>query len=281
MDCLRMGTNHYPLRSLPLSGWGRYPVIPSQVQRPEKLAALRELVLSGDGAVLARGCGRSYGDAALLQEGITLLMQRLNRMLAFDPQTGLLRCEAGVTLAEILAVFVERGWFLTVTPGTKFVTVGGAIAFDVHGKNHHREGSFSRHLANLDLMLANGEIVRCSREQHPDLFWATIGGMGLTGVIVEAEFALCPIETAYIDCHHLKAGNLDEAMALFDQYEPQYQYSVAWIDCLAQGRSLGRSILMFGNSAPVERLAQPRQRHPLHVPPKRKFRVSFDPPAGC
>ncbi|PSO54438.1 MAG: FAD-binding oxidoreductase [Cyanobacteria bacterium QH_1_48_107] len=268
---------------LPLSGWGRYPVVKSYLQRPEKISSFTDTNIiqeSENGTVLARGAGRSYGDAALNPRGTTVLTERLNRMLAFDEKTGILCCEAGVTIKEILEIFVPRGWFPAVTPGTKFVTVGGAVAFDVHGKNHHQDGSFSRHVQNLKLMLASGELVQCSPHENSDLFWATVGGMGLTGMITEVEFALHPIQTAYIKSHNIKARNLDEAIALFDQYEPQYQYSVAWIDCLASGRALGRSILMFGNHAAIEDLNPEQQADPLQLKPKRRFKVPFDLPTG-
>ncbi|WP_088242468.1 FAD-binding oxidoreductase [Calothrix rhizosoleniae] len=266
---------------LELSGWGRYPVIKSYLQRPEKISSFSEIVQeSKDISVIPRGAGRSYGDAALNPKGHTILTERLNRMLAFDQQTGILRCEAGVTIKEILEVFAPRGWFPAVTPGTKFVTIGGAIAFDVHGKNHHLDGAFSRHVKSLTLILASGEVVECSSQENSDLFWATVGGMGLTGIITEVELALCPIQTAYIQSHKLKANNLDEAIALFTEYEPQYQYSVAWIDCLASGRSLGRSILMLGNHAQVDELDSKQRNQPLQIQSKPRFKVPFDLPAG-
>ncbi len=264
-----------------LSGWGRYPVVKSYIHRPEKVSLLPEIIQdSKDWSVLARGAGRSYGDAALNREGYTIATKRLNRILAFNEQTGILNCEAGITFQEILEVFVPQGWFPAVTPGTKFVTMGGAVAFDVHGKNHHLDSSFSRHVHSLKLILPSGETVLCSRHENRDLFWATVGGMGLTGIIAEVEFALRPIQTAYICTHNIKARNLDEAIALFEQYEPQYQYSVAWIDCLASGQSLGRSILMFGNHAAIADLNPKQQTSPLSVKPKRRFRVPFDLPVG-
>jgi decaprenylphospho-beta-D-ribofuranose 2-oxidase len=268
---------------LPLSGWGRYPVMNSYLQRPEKASALTALVQQAQkaegGTVLGRGAGRSYGDAALNPDGSTILTERLHRLLAFNEQTGILRCEAGVSFKELLEVFVPRGWFPGVTPGTKFVTMGGAVASDVHGKNHHREGSFANYVRSLKLILASGETVLCSRHQSADLFWATIGGMGLTGMILEVELALQPIETAYIDLHQIKAQNLDEAIALFDKYESEYQYSVAWIDCLAQGSALGRSILMFGNHAQRKDLAA-HQVNPLQIARKRRLKVPFNLSSG-
>ncbi|MDB9494022.1 FAD-binding oxidoreductase [Spirulina major CS-329] len=261
-----------------LTGWGRYPVVKSTVQRPENLSTLSHS-LSSSASQLARGLGRSYGDAPLNHSGQTVLMERLNRMVAFDAETGRLRCEAGVPLHEILAVFVPRGWFLSVTPGTKFVTVGGAIAFDVHGKNHHCAGSFARHVECFELLIASGEILTCSRTENADLFWATVGGMGLTGIILEAEFKLKKIASAYIKSFNIKAKNLDEAIALFAQYEPLYPYSVAWIDCLATGRSLGRSILMFGDTASLSDLSPQQQVNPLPIHEQSKLSIPLDAPS--
>lgn len=265
---------------IPLSGWGRYPLQECYPQRPEKISTVLNLIKNKDvNSALARGMGRSYGDASLNSEGITILMQRLNRMLAFDQEKGILKCEAGVILKEILDVFIGKGWFLAVTPGTKFVTVGGAIAFDVHGKNHHIDGSFCNFVSSFKLILANGDTINCSREENSDIFWATVGGMGLTGVILEAELQLIPIETAYIDQHNIKAKNLTETFAIFDEYEPKYKYSVAWIDCLARGTALGRSIVMFGNHAKIADLPQSKSENPLDIPAKKRLKVPFDLPS--
>jgi len=262
----------------PLTGWGRYPVRSCTLQRPEKIADLTASLSLPIPSLLLRGWGRSYGDAALNPSGQTILTERLNRMIAFDEQTGILRCEAGVTFEDLLRVFVPRGWFPSVTPGTKFVTMGGAIAFDVHGKNHHVDGSFARHVRSFNLVLASGETITCSRTENSDCFWATVGGMGLTGMITEVEITLRRIPTAYIQGHHIKAKNIEEAIALFERYESDYQYSVAWIDCLASGAALGRSILMLGNHAQVADLSPNQRSQPLAVQPPRRFQVFFDPP---
>lgn len=266
---------------VPLSGWGRYPVAKSFLQRPEQVSSVSEVIKDfQDTTVIARGAGRSYGDAAINYNGQTLLTEGLNRVISFNKETGLLCCEAGLSLKEIIERFVPLGWFPSVTPGTKFVTVGGAVAFDVHGKNHHQDGSFCRFVSKLKITLATGETVQCSRKQNSDLFWATVGGMGLTGIITEVELALRPIETAYIDMYSLKAKNLDEAIALFDEHEPNYQYSVAWIDCLASGKALGRSIIMFGNHATRSQLPPQLQEQPLSVQTKYRLPVPFEPPSG-
>jgi hypothetical protein len=171
----------------------------------------------------------------------------LGRFLAFDEQTGLLHAEAGATFTDILQTFLPRGWFLPVTPGTKFVTLGGAIACDVHGKNHHRDGSISNFVEEIELLTASGEILNLTRDT-PTEFWATVGGMGLTGVILSAKLRLMPVETAKIKATFTRTANLDETLAAFG-HDEDFHYSVAWIDCLAGGASLGRSVLIRGQHA--------------------------------
>lgn len=227
-----------------LSGWGNYPRIEVRKLtargRAEAIAAT-----AAEPSLIARGKGRAYGDAAL-NRAATLSLAPSNRMLAFDEATGRLTCEAGVTLAEILDVFVPRGWFPPVTPGTKFVTIGGMIASDVHGKNHHGAGSFGEHVESLELALADGSVVTCSPGE--ELFAATCGGMGLTGVILTATFQLMPIESAFIRQDTRRAANLAEAVAVLES-SAHWTYSVAWIDCLARGAELGRSLIFLGEHA--------------------------------
>lgn len=234
-----------------LAGWGRFPVIESSATFPDSDKSVLDLtgrdpMAEGSPGQIARGLGRSYGDSSLALS--VLDTRRLDRLIDFDEQSGLLRCGAGVSLASILEVFVPRGWFLPVSPGTKFVTVGGAIASDVHGKNHHLEGTFCDHVSGMRVATPAAGIVECSPGEHRDLFLATCGGMGLTGVIVDATFRLQPIESAYIDSTVIRATNLSEALDLFVEHE-KTTYSVAWIDCLARGRSLGRSLLTLGEHA--------------------------------
>ena len=175
-----------------LSGWGRFPVEPAQLYRPERWSELAEIVHTGGGArgLISRGLGRAYGDAALNKDGAVVLHTRLDRLLAFDEHAGVVEAEAGLTLADLLRAFVPRGFFLPVTPGTKFVTLGGAIAADVHGKNHHRDGSLFSALESLRLLTASGEILECSRSESRDAFLATVGGMGLTGIVLSARLRL-------------------------------------------------------------------------------------------
>ncbi len=229
-----------------LHGWGRYPTVDGKVYHPASPEEVRHLLHSQSDGVTPRGLGRSYGDSSL--GGHMLDCRRLDHLLAFDARKGLLYCEAGVSLNDILEVFVPKGWFLPVTPGTRFVTVGGAIASDVHGKNHHVNGCFSEHIEFIELCLDEERILRCSRDEHPDLFRATCGGMGLSGMILSAAIQLKQIKSSFIDQTTFKANNLDESLELFEIHEDK-PYSVAWIDCIAQGRSLGRSLLMTGDHA--------------------------------
>ena len=171
-------------------------------------------------------------------------------MLAFNPQAGILTVEAGVVLGEIVDVFLPRGWFPPVTPGTKFVTVGGMIAADVHGKNHHKHGSFGNFVEWVNILGAHGGIKRCSRTVNSELFSYTTGGMGLTGIILRAAFRMLPVETAWIRQEIRPAVNLGETLAAFDAAD-DWTYSVAWIDCLATGSGLGRSLLLLGEHAPA------------------------------
>ena len=239
-------------RRMKLSGWGRYPVLDCRLERIRGWEDVYAL-LRREETLIARGNGRSYGDASLNPD-LTLSMLAMDRMQAFDEKTGLLTCEAGVLLADILDVFVPRGWFPPVVPGTKFVTVGGMIAADVHGKNHHRDGSFGAYVESLLLMTADGETRMCNRAENADLFRATLGGMGLTGVILSASFRLKPIETTFIMEETLATRDLDETMALFETSR-HWPYSAAWIDCLARGSKQGRSLLMRGRF--LERSALP------------------------
>lgn len=259
-----------------LSGWGRYPVLECRVEhlhRPEQLPRL----LDSGTTLIARGNGRSYGDAAL-NPALTLSMLGMDRLQAFDSRTGLLACEAGVMLSDILETFVPRGWFPPVVPGTKFVTVGGMIAADVHGKNHHLEGSFGTHVEALTLATADGELRVCSRSQNTDLFRATIGGMGLTGVVLSASFRLKPIETSFVMAETLGARNLDEAMALFDDSH-NWPFSVAWIDCLARGGKFGRALISRATAITRNSLPESLALDPLRQASTRKLTIPVDMPS--
>ena len=226
-----------------------------------------------------RGLGRAYGDSALNRDQGVLLQTAQDRFLAFDAQHGLLACEAGVSFEEIINVFLPRGWALPTTPGTKFVTVGGAIAADVHGKNHHCDGSFGNYVVDLQLLTAAGQVLRCSRDENQDVFWATIGGMGLTGCIVSATIQLVAVETAYVDVDYRRTANLGDTLDRLATTNRDFRFSVAWIDCLGRGNSLGRSVLMLGNYAPRSAVPPALQADPLRLPRRRRKAVPFNFPA--
>lgn len=221
-----------------LSGWGRYPVIDAQTIN---LSNINESEI-----IIPAGNFRSYGDAALSPR--ILLMKKQNRIIDFDDENGLLTCEAGVLLADIIEVFLPKGWFLSVTPGTKLTTVGGALASDVHGKNHHICGCFSEFVKSFELLMPDGEIKKCSRSKNINWFHATCGGMGLTGIITKVSFYLKPVSSQWIEQTTIKTSNLKETFEAFEEYEKS-SYSVAWIDCTAKKQSLGRGLLMLGDFA--------------------------------
>ena len=254
-----------------LSGWGRFPRADCRVIAPKDEAGLRCAVVCASSAI-ARGNGRSYGDSALNPEA-TLLLRHCDRILDFDPVSGRLEAECGVMLADIIKTFLPRGWFVPVTPGTKFVTLGGMIAADVHGKNHHQAGSFGDHVESLELMVADGRVLRCSAQQNAELFDATRGGMGLTGVIRSAAFRMVKVESAFIRQEIVRTRDLAETMAAFEASQ-EWTYSAAWIDCLARGRNLGRSVLFRGEHAragelPAGQRSNPfafAERHPRRLP---------------
>lgn len=244
-------------------GWGRFPRSRSKLARPEKLSSLSAIVRESRDPLLARGEGKSYGDAALNANRLLVETSRLNRLIDFDRETGILRCEAGVTLAELLDVFVPRGWFPAVLPGTTAVSVGGAFAADIHGKNHHRSGSFADHVLEIELLLANGERVRASRHQNTELFWATAGGMGLTGILVELKMKLFPIESSYVRVETRRLDHLDSILGCFLGEDQLFEYSVAWIDCQAKGKNLGRGLLMRANPTHRDDLHGPAHENPF------------------
>lgn len=254
-----------------VTNWGNFPIVEKEMRTADSLKAVQDFVLTHN-EIAVRGNGRCYGDASLGEHIFST--KRLNKFISFDRLNGIIECESGVLLSEILEVIVHQGYFLYVTPGTKFVSVGGAIASDVHGKNHHLEGCFSEYVLEFDLMNERGDILKCSRTENEDLFWATIGGMGLTGIILSAKIQLKNIETAYIRQESIKAQNLDEIFQLFEESE-DWTYNVAWIDCLQKGKNIGRSILMRGEHALKAELPKKQQDNALILKKKLMPTVPF------
>lgn len=253
-----------------IANWGNYPIVESNEVQFSSINELQKIVNSSTSAI-ARGNGRCYGDASL--SDVTISTLKFDKLLFFDKINGILECQSGVTLDQVLDVIVPEGWFLPVTPGTKFVTIGGVVASDVHGKNHHIDGSFSRHVVSLVLMLSNGETITCSKSEKADLFEATCGGMGLTGVIISVKFQLKQIETSYINEKKIRVDNLKELLHLFESNN-NYTYSVAWIDCLKKGKGFGRSVLMLGEHAKLNELSSAQKANGALALPKKKS-ISF------
>ncbi len=248
-----------------ISGWGGYPTIDANVSKP---SSAQSCELLDSTTLIPRGMGRSYGDSALASN--VLQTTRLDHFLSFEPATGLITVEAGITIREILRLVIPKGWFVPVTPGTSYVTIGGAIASDVHGKNHHATGTFGQHVVSMTMLLGSGEIVQTSPIQLPDLFHATCGGMGLTGLILSATIQLQPLSSVMVRQTTLKSSCLEEAFEQFETHQHS-TYSVAWIDCLAQGRNLGRSVLMLGEH---------ETQGALDFEPKEPINVPFYTPAA-
>lgn len=246
-----------------LAGWGRYPVVEALQWRSEDLVAATQQ------ATLCRGLGRSYGDSSLPARAERPVADTTlaDRLLGFDPTSGLLRAEAGVSLLTLNRVFLSRGWFVPVTPGTQWVTLGGMIASDVHGKNHHVDGCFGEHVRRIRLRVADRTIVECSETSHRDLFLATIGGMGLTGHILDAEFQMRRIPSPWIWGESERIDHLDAMVAGLKRAARDWPMTVGWVDCLARGAKLGRGLLMKG------RWATPGEAPEMRPSTKRHFRV--------
>ena len=247
-----------------LSGWGRYPTAVAEVIEPvsKKSAQSHFLNMAKGNHIIARGSGRSYGDSALATH--VLNTRFLDNFISLDPAKNTITCGSGVQIKDILNLVIPTGYFPPVLPGTKYITVGGAIAADIHGKNHHIAGTFCQYLSSFELLLASGEIVKCSRTRKKDLFRATCGGMGLTGLILNATIILKKVTSASIYQKTRVAGDLKECMDIFDESQ-ESEYSVAWLDALARGKRSGRSLVHLGNHS-EKGLRQPILRRELSIP---------------
>lgn len=248
--------------------WGRYPF------KNQKGVDLlwRDENLPVNSNFLPQGNARSYGDCCMNADGMVVSTHNLKHFISFDSATGIIRCEAGVLLKDILDVVEPQGWFLPVTPGTKYVSLGGAIANDVHGKNHHIAGTFGCHVRAFELLRSDGTRLVCTPEQNVEMFCATIGGLGLTGVMVWAEIQLKKVANSAINMETIKYDNLAEFFQLTAESDADYEYTVAWIDCLATGEHLGRGHFMRGNHAGASQKRPVKRSLPLAVP--------IDPPVS-
>jgi FAD/FMN-containing dehydrogenase len=252
------------MRSQVVSSWGNVIRAPHAVFRPQSRGAPFPEI-SPSHSVLPRGNGRSYGDSCLNVGAALLHTGSLDRFIAFAPDSGVLACESGTLLADILELTVPQGWFLPVTPGTRFVTVGGVIANDVHGKNHHRTGTIARHLRRFELLRSDGQRLLCSAELNTEWFAATVGGLGLTGLITWAELQLRRIPGPWMDVETIRFTNLQEYLALCEASDRDFEYTVAWVDCLERGNQLGRGLLQRANHAQRGSGAT-REPRPLSIP---------------
>lgn len=254
-----------------ISNWGNYPAIDAELSEFNTAEQATDL-LKNHKTFAVRGSGLSYGDASLAET--ILSVSKFNKVLTFDDTNGLITAESGVTLDSILKIIVPKGWFLPVTPGTKFITVGGAVAGDVHGKNHHCEGSFCKYVVGMTVMLATGEITLCSPMENAELFNTVCGGLGLSAVILTVQFRLKPIQSSYIRQRNIIAENLDQLLNQLQQFNDA-TYSVAWIDCLARGKRLGRGVLMLGEHAQANEMNE----RVLKVHKEPTFNIPFSLPS--
>jgi decaprenylphospho-beta-D-ribofuranose 2-oxidase len=279
-----------PTRSVRLTGWGRIAPTRADLAAPasdaEAAALLRYLATlpaSKREAAIPRGLGRSYNNAAQSAGGVVISTSRLNNLISLDPATGIAVAEAGVSLEQLMVAGLPHGWFVPVSPGTRQVTVGGAIAADVHGKNHHVAGSFASHVTSFDILFPNAEQAEphtVTKEADPELFWATAGGMGLTGFITRAVIQLKRVESALVKVDTVKTRDIDETMAVLAEHDKKYGYTVAWSDDLATGGSLGRSVITSGDFAALDDLDAARRADPFKFDPRARLAAPSVFPPG-
>jgi decaprenylphospho-beta-D-ribofuranose 2-oxidase len=283
-----------PTSAVTLTGWGRIAPTKAELAAPasdEEVAALLRYAAQHPGgqhsggrfAAIPRGLGRSYNNAAQSAGGLVLSTGRLNKIISFDPAAGVVVAEAGVSLEQLMVAALPHGWFVPVSPGTRQVTVAGAIAADVHGKNHHAVGSFASHVTSFDILFPDAgqaEPHTVTREADPELFWATAGGMGLTGFITRATIRLKRVETSLVSVETVKTGDIDETMAVLADHDKKYGYTVAWSDDLASGKNLGRSIVTSGDFAALADLDDGQRRDPFAFDPRARLTAPAVFPPG-
>jgi decaprenylphospho-beta-D-ribofuranose 2-oxidase len=268
-----------PNRTVTLTGWGRIMPTTAELADPASDATAAALVRAAE-RVIPRGLGRSYNNAAQSAGGLVLSTARLNRITALDPANGLADCEAGTSLEQLMTAGLPHGWFVPVSPGTRQVTIGGAIAADVHGKNHHRAGSFARHVPELTLLLPSGEVRTVTPGGDPELFWATAGGMGLTGLILRARVQLAKVSSALLAVDTVRTADIDETMRVLTEHDATHKYTVAWSDSLATGAGLGRSVITSGDFAAVGDLPASARDAPFRFNPRSRLDLPDVFPAG-
>ena len=271
-----------PSRTVQLTGWGRVSPSSAELAEPATIDSAAQLLRAGADVrgVIARGLGRSYNNAAQIADGVVISTARMNRIVELDATTGLVICEAGVSLEQLMVAGLPAGWFVPVSPGTRQVTIGGAIAADVHGKNHHVAGSFARHVPSLQILLPDGDVRTVTSSSDPALFWATAGGMGLTGLIVRATVQLKRVATSRVRVDTVRTADIDETMAVLAEHDRRYGYTVAWSDSMARGASLGRSVITSGDFADLADLPPADRADPFAFRPGARVGVPAGFPPG-
>jgi len=263
-----------------LEGWALRNQQTSSVVRPEDKLALDGLRdYCADTSIIGRGGGASYGDAALNKNGVVADLRGLNRILEFDPDHGVITCEAGLCITDLQAVIVPQRWFLASAPGASQATLGGCVSFDVHGKNHEKQGTFGKNVIRITLLTGSGEVVECGPQNNQTLFWATVGGMGLTGIILEVTLQLIPVETSFMAVTKTKTRNLEETFAAQEKSEA-FDYSVTWLDTTARGKSLGRGIAINAHHAEKTKLKPKQEMQALEWADKRAYNFPWLPKRG-
>jgi len=261
----------------PLSGWGRTTPTTALVSRPPDASSVRSLLGDHSEGIIARGMGRSYGDAAQCSGGLTIDATGLDGIGSLDETVGTIEVGGGVSLHNLMRHLIPAGWFVAVTPGTRYVSVGGAIAADVHGKNHHRDGSFARHVVEMTLVTPIG-VLSVAPDRDAELFWATAGGMGLTGVVVSAVLRLIPIATSWMQVDTQRFTRLGDLMSTMERTDSSYHYSVAWLDCMGGGQRDHRSVLTRGDHAPNRAIPDRLRGRSREVPGDPRLRVPYPAP---